>query len=258
MGVTIGTQLGSHQITALLGRGGMAAAYDVLDTVPEEVFDDLTELAARICEAQIELVAKAGRKKADWTKTAEDDALLAKIRKDFAASIHAHGYGDAFFPQPEPLIQGPATRVMSLRDGSKKMSKSEASDYSRINLTDDADAIAQKIRKAKTDPEPLPGEEKGLAPRPEADNLVGIYAALQGVTKAEVLGQFGGGQFSTFKTALVDLAVAKLGPIGAEMKKLVEDPVYIDSVLVEGSQRAQAIAAETMKAVKDIVGFVHR
>ena len=126
--------------------------------------------------------------------------IAQKFNNDFAASIHARGYGDAFFPQPEPLIQGPATRVMSLRDGSKKMSKSEASDYSRINLTDDADAIAQKIRKAKTDPEPLPGEEKGLAPRPEADNLVGIYAALQGVTKAEVLGQFGGGQFSTFKT----------------------------------------------------------
>ena len=154
--------------------------------------------------------------------------IAQKFNNDFAASIHAHGYGEAFFPQPEPLIQGPATRVMSLRDGSKKMSKSEASDYSRINLTDDADAIAQKIRKAKTDPEPLPGEEKGLAPRPEAENLVGIYAALQGVSKADVLGQFGGGQFSTFKTALVDLAVAKLGPIGAEMKKLVQDPVYIE------------------------------
>ena len=184
--------------------------------------------------------------------------IAQKFNNDFAASIHAHGYGDAFFPQPEPLIQGPATRVMSLRDGSKKMSKSEASDYSRINLTDDADTIAQKIRKAKTDPEPLPSEEKGLAPRPEADNLVGIYAALQGVSKAEILGQFGGGQFSTFKTALVDLAVAKLGPIGAEMKKLVQDPVHIDSILADGSQRAQAIAAETMKAVKDIVGFVRR
>src|SRR5499427_4908641 len=184
--------------------------------------------------------------------------IAQKFNNDFAESIHAHGYGDAFFPQPEPLIQGPATRVMSLRDGSKKMSKSEASDYSRINLTDDADAIAQKIRKAKTDPEPLPSEEKGLAPRPEADNLVGIYAALQGVSKAEVVGHFGGGQFSTFKTALVDLAVAKLGPIGAEMKKLVQDPVYIDSILADGSQRAQASAAETMKAVKDIVGLVHR
>jgi len=146
--------------------------------------------------------------------------------------------------------------VMSLRDGSKKMSKSEPSDYSRINLTDDADAVAQKIRKAKTDPEPLPSEEKGLETRPEADNLVGIYAALAETTKAGVLGEFGGAQFSTFKSALVDLAVAKLGPIGAEMKKLVQDPVYIDSVLTDGSQRASAIAAETMKAVKDIVGFV--
>ena len=184
--------------------------------------------------------------------------IAQKFNVDFASSIHAHGYGETFFPQPEPIIQGPATRVMSLRDGSKKMSKSEPSDYSRINLTDDADAIAQKIRKAKTDPEPLPSEEKGLEPRPEADNLVGIYAALQGVSKAQVLSEFGGGQFSTFKGALVDLAVAKLGPIGAEMKKLVQDPVYIDSILAEGSQRAQAIAAETMKAVKDIVGFVRR
>ena len=107
--------------------------------------------------------------------------------------------GEAFFPLPEPLIQGPATRVMSLRDGSKKMSKSEPSDYSRINLTDDADAIAQKIRKAKTDPEPLPSEEKGLEPRPEADNLVGIYAALAGGTKADVLREHGGAQFSAFK-----------------------------------------------------------
>ncbi|HEY0223046.1 MAG TPA: tryptophan--tRNA ligase, partial [Pseudolabrys sp.] len=163
---------------------------------------------------------------------------------------------DAFFPLPEPIIQGPATRVMSLRDGSKKMSKSEPSDYSRINLTDDADTIAQKIRKAKTDPEPLPSEEKGLEPRPEADNLVGIYAALKGVAKSDVLREFGGAQFSTFKSALVDLSVAQLGPIGAEMKKLVQDPVYIDSVLADGSRRAQIIAAETMKAVKDIVGFV--
>jgi tryptophanyl-tRNA synthetase len=184
--------------------------------------------------------------------------IAQKFNNDFAESIKAHGYGDSFFPQPEPIIQGPATRVMSLRDGARKMSKSEPSDYSRVNLTDDADAIAQKIRKAKTDPEPLPSEEKGLAPRPEADNLVGIYAALQGVSKSQVLGEFGGGQFSTFKAALVDLAVAKLGPIGSEMKRLVQDPVFIDGVLAEGSARAQAIAAETMKAVKDIVGFVRR
>jgi tryptophanyl-tRNA synthetase len=184
--------------------------------------------------------------------------IAQKFNNDFSASIAAHGFGDSFFPLPEPLIQGPATRVMSLRDGAKKMSKSDASDQSRINLTDDADAIALKIRRAKTDPHPLPSEEKGLEGRPEADNLVGIYAALKEVSRGDVLREFGGGQFSTFKNALVDLSVAKLGPIGAEMKKLVQDPVYIDSVLADGSQRAQVIAAETMKAVKDIVGFVRR
>jgi tryptophanyl-tRNA synthetase len=184
--------------------------------------------------------------------------IAQKFNNDFADSIGAHGFGGGFFPQPEPLIQGPATRVMSLRDGTKKMSKSDASDYSRINLTDDADAVAQKIRKAKTDPEALPSEEKGLEPRPEADNLVGIYAALDGSTKAAVLRQFGGGQFSAFKAALADLAVSTLGPIGTEMKRLVQDPGYIDSVLADGSTRAQALAAETMKSVKDIVGFVRR
>jgi tryptophanyl-tRNA synthetase len=184
--------------------------------------------------------------------------IAQKFNNDFADSIRSHGFGDAFFPQPEPLIQGPATRVMSLRDGTKKMSKSDASDYSRINLTDDADAIAQKIRKAKTDPHPLSDNEKELEQRPEADNLVGIYAALNNVTKAEVLKEFGGAQFSAFKSALVELAVAKLGPIGGEMKRLVQDPIYIDSVLAEGSARAQTMAAETMKAVKDIVGFVRR
>ena len=184
--------------------------------------------------------------------------IAQKFNNDFGKSIAAHGYGDGFFPQPEPLIQGPATRVMSLRDGSKKMSKSDPSDQSRINLTDDADAIAHKIRRAKTDPDPLPHEEKGLEPRPEAENLVGIYAALADKSKAEVLREFGGAQFSTFKAALVDVAVAKLGPINAEMKRLVADPVYIDSVLADGSARAQVLAADTMKAVKDIVGFVRR
>src|SRR3974377_1846511 len=173
--------------------------------------------------------------------------VAQKFNVDFGSSIRAHGYGEAFFPLPEPIIQGPATRVISLRDGSKKMSKSEPSDYSRINLTDDADAIAQKIRKAKTAPEPLPSDEKGLEARPEAENLVGIFAALKGVSKAEVLRDFGGGQFSQFKAALVDLAVAKLGPIGAEMKKLVQDPVYIDSVLADGSQPAQGVARGQMK-----------
>jgi tryptophanyl-tRNA synthetase len=184
--------------------------------------------------------------------------IAQKFNNDYASSIRAHGYGDAFFPLPEPLITGPATRVMSLRDGTKKMSKSDVSDYSRINLADSADAIAQKVRKAKTDPAPLPSEEAGLAARPEADNLVGIYAALAGVSKQAVLAEFGGGPFSSFKAALADLAVVKLGPIGAEMKRLAADPAYIDSVLAEGAGRAQAIAAETMRAVKDIVGFVRR
>jgi tryptophanyl-tRNA synthetase len=184
--------------------------------------------------------------------------IAQKFNNDLGASIAAHGFGDAFFPQPEPLIQGPATRVMSLRDGTKKMSKSDPSDYSRINLTDDADAIAQKVRKAKTDPEPLPSEEAGLASRPEADNLVGIYAALSDTTREDVLRQFGGAQFSTFKASLVDLAVAKLGPIGAEMKRLTADPAAIDAILADGSERAGAAARKTMDSVKDILGFVRR
>jgi tryptophanyl-tRNA synthetase len=184
--------------------------------------------------------------------------IAQKFNNDFSESISAHGFGSAFFPQPEPLIQGPATRVMSLRDGTKKMSKSDPSDQSRINLTDDADTIALKVRRAKTDPEPLPSEVKGLEGRPEADNLVGIYAALAGNAKADVLSEFGGAQFSTFKAALTDLLVAKVSPITAEMRRLVADPIYIDSILADGSARAQAIAAETMKAVKDIVGFIRR
>jgi tryptophanyl-tRNA synthetase len=138
------------------------------------------------------------------------------------------------------------------------MSKSDSSDNSRINLTDDADTIAQKIRKAKTDPEPLPSEEKGLDARPEADNLVGIYAALSGRTKSDVLGEFGGGQFSNFKNALVELSVTKLAPIASEMKRLVADPGHVDRILVDGADRAGVIAAETMKATKDILGFVRK
>ncbi len=184
--------------------------------------------------------------------------IAQKFNNDFRDSITARGFGDAFFPQPEPIIQGPATRDMSMRDGTKKMSKSEPSDQSRINLTDDPEAIALKIRRAKTDPEPLPHDEKALEARPEADNLVGIYAALTGITKAQVLAKFGGAQFSAFKPALSDLLVEKLSPITAEMRRLNADPGYIDGVLAEGSARAQALAAETMKAVKDIVGLVHR
>ena len=147
---------------------------------------------------------------------------------------------------------------MSLRDGTKKMSKSDASDNSRINLTDDADTIAQKVRKAKTDPEPLPTEEKGLEARPEADNLVGIYAALAGKSKAEVLRDFGGGQFSSFKNALVELCVAKLSPIASEMRKLTANPGHIDAILADGADRARVIADETMKVAKDIVGFIRK
>jgi tryptophanyl-tRNA synthetase len=182
--------------------------------------------------------------------------IAQKFNNDFRERIRALGRGDAFFPLTEPLISGPGTRVMSLRDGSKKMSKSDTSDYSRINLTDDADTIAQKIRKAKTDPEPLPTEEAGLDPRPEADNLVGVFAALKGASKSDVLRDFGGGPFSSFKAALADLAIAKLEPIGGEMKRLMRDRSHIDAVLAEGAARARTIAVKTVNAVKDIVGFV--
>ncbi|MET3889816.1 tryptophanyl-tRNA synthetase [Bosea sp. OAE506] len=187
--------------------------------------------------------------------------IAQKFNNDFGAQIAEKGLGTGefgFFPQPEPMIQGPAPRVMSLRDGTKKMSKSDASDNSRINLTDDAETIAQKIRKAKTDPDALPSEEKGLEGRPEAENLVGIYAGLNGETKAQVLAQFGGGQFSGFKAALVDLAVAKLAPIAGEMRRLLADVSHIDAILGDGAQRAEAIAAPIMRDVKDIVGFVRR
>ncbi len=185
--------------------------------------------------------------------------IAQKFNNDFGDSVRGHGFDDGvFFPQPEPLITGPATRVMSLRDGTKKMSKSDPSDYSRINLTDDADTIAQKVRKAKTDPEPLPSEENGLESRPEADNLVGIFAALSGRSKADVLREFGGGQFSGFKNSLVELCVAKLAPIASEMKKLVADPGHVDAILVDGSDRARAIADETMKLTRDIVGFIRK
>ncbi|MCP8938607.1 tryptophan--tRNA ligase [Alsobacter sp. SYSU M60028] len=182
--------------------------------------------------------------------------IAQKFNNDYGPSIAAHGHGEGFFPLPEPLIQGPAPRVMSLRDGTKKMSKSDPSDYSRLTFADDADTIAQKIRKAKTDPEPLPTEVEGLAGRPEAENLVVIYAALADTTREKVLAEFGGAQFSSFKGALADLAVSRLGPIGAEMKRLQGDPAYIDGVLRDGADRARAIAAPVMTAVKDIVGFV--
>jgi tryptophanyl-tRNA synthetase len=183
--------------------------------------------------------------------------IAQKFNNDYRDSILMKGYGEAgFFPQPEPIILGPGTRVMSLRDGTKKMSKSDPSDLSRINLTDDAGSIARKIQKAKTDPEPLPSEPKGLVGRPEADNLTGIYAALTGTTQVATLRQFGGGQFSIFKKALADAAVAKLEPITAEMRRLLGDTAEIDRILADGARRARVIAQPIMTEVKDIVGFV--
>jgi tryptophanyl-tRNA synthetase len=182
--------------------------------------------------------------------------IAQKFNVDFAESIRAAGYEDGFFALPEPLISGPATRVMSLKDGSKKMSKSDPSDLSRINLTDDADAIARKIRKAKTDPDALPSETAGLAARPEAANLVGIYAALEDSRAEAVLHTFGGRQFSDFKQALIELAVDKLAPLGSEMKRLMADPAHVDKVLADGAMRAAAIAGPVLSEVKKIVGLL--
>ena len=183
--------------------------------------------------------------------------IAQKFNNDFREQIIAAGHADGiFFPQPIPVIEGPAARVMSLRDGTKKMSKSDPSDLSRINLTDDADTIAKKIQKAKTDAEPLPREVAGLERRPEADNLVGIYAALKGTSKVDVLKTHGGAQFSAFKRDLADVAVTKLSPITAEMSRLVGDPGEIDRILAHGADRARNIARPILNQVKDIVGFV--
>jgi tryptophanyl-tRNA synthetase len=182
--------------------------------------------------------------------------IAQKFNNDFAEAIAREGYPDGFFPLPEPLITGPATRVMSLRDGTRKMSKSDDSDMTRINLSDDQDTIAKKIRKARTDPEPLPSDVKGLASRAEADNLVGIYAGLAGTTKDDVLREFGGATFSRFKEALAELAAAKLTPIGGEIKRLMSDPVEIDRILAQGAERAHAIADPILAKTKDIMGLI--
>ena len=182
--------------------------------------------------------------------------IAAKFNHDFADRIAELGFGESYFPMTEPLIGGPAARVMSLRDGSKKMSKSDPSDLSRINLTDDPDAIAKKIRKAKTDPEPLPETLEGLKGRPEADNLVGIYAAINDSTKKDVIAQYGGKSFSEFKPALSDLAVEKLSPINKKIREYMDDPASIDAILVAGAAKAREIAASNMKEVRDILGFI--
>ncbi len=185
----------------------------------------------------------------------EDQKQHLELTRDIAQAFNS-AYGVEFFPLPEPQIFGSATRVMSLRNGASKMSKSDESDYSRINLTDDAEMIAQKVKKAKTDPEALPSEIEGLEGRPEAQNLVGIYAALADMTPEAVLQEFGGRGFGDFKPALGDLAVAKLSPIGDKMRELLESPDQIDQILDEGAARAEAIAAPILDAVNDLVGFL--
>ncbi|MBB3952239.1 tryptophan--tRNA ligase [Aureimonas jatrophae] len=193
--------------------------------------------------------------------------IAAKFNHDYSLRVAALGLGrpiamgeevvQGYFPLAEPLIEGPATRVMSLKDGAKKMSKSDPSDLSRINLTDDPETIARKIRKAKTDPDALPTEIDGLKGRPEADNLVGIFAALADRSKAEVLAEYGGRPFSEFKPALADLAVEKLGPIAGEMRRIMADPAEIDRTLRDGAERAREIASATLSDVKRIVGLLN-
>ncbi|MAZ33089.1 MAG: tryptophan--tRNA ligase [Thalassospira sp.] len=194
--------------------------------------------------------------KATHVPVGEDQKQHLELTRDIAIKFN-NDFGVDFFPQPDPLILGPATRVMSLRDGSKKMSKSDASDMSRLNMTDDADTLAKKIRKAKTDPEPLPSEAAGLEGRPEAKNLITIYAALTDKTVADVLAEHGGTQFSGFKQALTDVVVEKLAPITEEMARLKADNAYIDAVLAKGAERANAIAQPILKEVKEIVGFLN-
>jgi tryptophanyl-tRNA synthetase len=185
----------------------------------------------------------------------EDQKQHLELTRDIAIKFN-NDYGVDFFPVVEPLIEGAATRVMSLRDGTKKMSKSDPSDQSRINLTDDADTIAAKIRKAKTDSEPLPDNIDALKDRPEARNLVNIYAALAGHTVDQVIRDFGGAQFGTFKPALADLAVARLSPITGEMNRLMADPAEIDRILADGADRADAIARPILEQVYDITGMI--
>ncbi len=185
----------------------------------------------------------------------EDQKQHLELARDIAVKFN-NDFGVDFFPVTEPVIEGVATRVMSLRDGTKKMSKSDPSDMSRINLTDDADTIARKIRKAKTDPEPLPETLEGLADRPEAKNLVNIYAALAETTPAAVMATFAGKSFSEFKPQLADLAVAKLAPLSFEMARLMNDPAEIDRILAEGAERARAIAQPIVKRTYEIVGIL--
>ena len=194
--------------------------------------------------------------KATHVPVGEDQKQHLELTRDIAQSFNST-YGVDFFPLPEPQIFGSATRVMSLRDGTKKMSKSDESDYSRINMTDGADEIAQKIRKARTDPDPLPESTEGLAERPEALNLVSIYAALEDIEIDQVIQEYQGQGFSTFKKALADLAVVRLGPVGNEMKRLTAESGEIDKVLADGAERAAQLSGPIVAEVREIMGFLN-
>ncbi len=193
--------------------------------------------------------------KATHVPVGEDQKQHLELARDIAQKFNNDFEAPGFFPLSEPLIQGPGARIMSLRDGTKKMSKSDPSDQSRINLTDDTDAIVQKIKKATTDPNPLPDAVEGLAGRAEVDNLIGIYAALSGDTKEGVLREWGGKGFGAFKPALAELVAAKLAPIAAAMRGYLADPAGLDAILRDGAARAHAIAAPIMAEVRDRVGF---
>jgi tryptophanyl-tRNA synthetase len=194
--------------------------------------------------------------KATHVPVGEDQKQHLELARDIAQKFNNDFNAPDFFPLPEPIIQGPATRVMSLRDGSKKMSKSDPSDLSRITMTDQADDIARKIRKAKTDPDALPETADELPGRPEAANLLGLFAALTDQQLSAVIGQFAGAQFSVLKEQLAEVAVEKIAPIGAEMKRLTDDPATIDAILADGAARARAIAEPIMAEVRQRVGFL--
>jgi tryptophanyl-tRNA synthetase len=194
--------------------------------------------------------------KATHVPVGEDQKQHLELSRDIAAKFNLDYAAPDFFPLPEPLIEGAATRVMSLRDGTKKMSKSDPSDLSRINLTDDADAIALKIRKAQTDPDPLPETVAGLEGRPGADNLVSIYAALADQERQAVVAEWAGKPFSAFKPALAELAVEKVGPIAGRMRPLLDDPGHIDAVLADGAERAAALAEPVVREAFEIAGLL--
>ncbi len=185
----------------------------------------------------------------------EDQKQHVELTRDIASKFN-HDYGVEFFPLSEPVIEGPAMRVMNLRDGSKKMSKSGESDMERINMLDTADQIAKKFKKARTDPAALPDNLEGLKDRPEARNLVDIYAGLSDSTAEAVITEYAGAGWGQFKPALADLAVAKLAPISDEMRRLMDDPGELDAILGKGADKAEAIARPILEQVQDIVGFV--